>query len=376
MIEIRKVEAIPLFCPEPNDGGKTRYYTLVRLEAADGSIGWGEARCHSARGEAALAVKLIVEKGFAPLIEGADPTRISRIIEDIENVAYWYGGGIAALALSGVEIALQDLRGKLLNKPAYMFLGGKLRDHVKACASMIFDMENLENTVALAKRFKKEGYNAVKFGWGRTPDRYFGQESARDLEVVRMLRDALGESIDLMVDVGLPAKWTPTHAIAMIKQLEKFKLLWVEEPLPPGDLTGYARVRRQSKTWIAGGEWEYNLAGIERLLDIEALDVVQPEVGRIGGIHVAKEAADLAARRNVMYSPHTWSTAINTAATLQILAATTNQLVCELMPERSPLNQDLVSKPFKQRNGLIEIPDSPGIGVEVNEDFLEAHTLS
>ena len=95
-----------------------------------------------------------MEKGFAPLIEGADPTRMTKIIRDIQDVACWYGGGIAALALSGVEIALQDLKGKMLNMPAYLFLGGKLRDHVKACASMIFDMENLENTVALAERFK------------------------------------------------------------------------------------------------------------------------------------------------------------------------------------------------------------------------------
>src|SRR5207245_6309706 len=140
-----------------------------------------------------------------------------------------------------------------------------------------------------------------------------------DMEMVGSIHEAIGPDVEFMIDIGPNAKWTVNDAIKYSRELEKFGIRWIEEPLVRSDYEGYAQLRKASRIPIAGGEWEYDLEGMGRYLSSQSMDIIQPDVGRFGGIQACKDAADIAARQHVKYSPHTWSTTVNTAATLQIL---------------------------------------------------------
>jgi L-alanine-DL-glutamate epimerase-like enolase superfamily enzyme len=295
---------------------------------------------------------------------------------DIGQYVYWSTGGASSFALSAVEIALQDLRGKILGLPTYQLLGGKVRDKVKALASIIFDLGNPSNNIDQAKSCLKENFKAVKFDWGLIPTESFGQNFERDMEAVEEIRQTLGPSIDLILDVGKDAHWDAIEAIRWARELEKFRITWLEEPLPINDDAGHRQLKQNSRIPIAGGEWSYTLDEMQRLLTSQQLDIIQPDVGRFGGIQACKDAADLAARKNKHYSPHTWSTSVNMAASLQLLAVCSNGLVCEVLTKHSPYYDNLAINSIKQHDGYITIPTKPGIGVEVDENFVKSHDFS
>jgi len=371
---VDRVETFPLHYPEPHDSGNSRYVTIVKLIASDGLVGWGECACQFP--EAALATKVIVDVGFAPLIRGQDPREVERLWQVMRDRSWWYGnGGIASFGVSAIDMALWDLKGKALGVPLYELLGGKRLAKLRACASVIFDTENLEATHAEFAEYVARGYTAVKGGWGKRPEVAFGLDPKRDLAVVRTIRDAIGPAIDLVIDVGTHAKWSVSHAIRMTRAFEVYDLLWIEEPLPQDDIAGYARLRQAITIPIATGEKEWNLRAFKTLIEEGAVDIVMPDAGKAEGITGFKRIIDFAAAHGLKFTPHSWSSAINTAAALHLFASADNGMVFELKPNPSPMQHELVREPIKQWDGFVAIPTCPGLGIEINEEIIERYLM-
>jgi L-alanine-DL-glutamate epimerase-like enolase superfamily enzyme len=373
-VEIKSIEAFALHYPEPHDSGKSRYITITKVTASDGSIGWGECICQFP--EAALATKVIIDRGFSPLLVGQDPRDVERLWQAMRDRSWWYGnGGIANFALSAIDMALWDLKGRILQVPLYDLLGGKRMSRLRACASVIFDTEDLAATHAEFADYAARGYTAVKGGWGKRPDAAFGLEPKRDLAVVATIRDAIGPEIDLIVDVGTHVKWTVAHAIKMTKAMERYDLFWIEEPLPQDDIAGYTRLREATQTAVATGEKEWALRDFKRLIEAGAVDIVMPDAGKAEGVSGFKKIIDFASAHGVRFTPHSWSSAINTAAAMHLFASADNGVVFELKPNPSPMQTELVRQPIVQTGGYVELPHRPGLGIDVNTEVIDQYAL-
>ncbi len=374
--KIKSVTAYPLAYPEPHDHGKTRYVTLARIETEDNVVGWGESI--SQFPEAALAVKMIIEKGYAPLLAGCDPVDNDRLWHSLVARSWWYGPqGIAAFGVSAVDMALWDLKGKYLRQPVCNLLGAKLRDRVSAMASIHLDMTDLDWTVQEFQWFREQGYQIVKGGWGKTPEAVFGLDRRRDIELASRVREVIGEEIELVFDVlGARVKWDVPTAIQRFRDLERFRLKWIEEPLPPHDLPAHARLRAAVCTNIGTGEQEWNVEGYRRLIRSGGVDVVQLDPGRCLGITGCRHVVKLVEAENLRFTAHTWSSALNTAASVHLLASSNHGLTMDFKPHESPMQHELVSDPWMQKDGFLEVRETPGLGVNVREEVVEKYTFS
>jgi L-alanine-DL-glutamate epimerase-like enolase superfamily enzyme len=375
MPSIRHVTAYPLEYPEPNDAGRLRHVTLVRVDTDDGAAGWGE--CISQWPEAALAVKTVVERGLAPLLAGRDPTEVRPLWELMREHTFWTGrGGIASFALSAVDTALWDLAGKLAGEPVHRLLGGKIADDVPACASLIWDPGDLEWTAAEVRHAVERGYAAVKCGWGRDPATAFGTDTERDVAAVACVREAVGPEVAFSVDVSGRVRWTAAHAIEMAARLEPYDLAWLEDPLPHEDYDGYRSLRAAAAMPIATGERDWTVEDYRLRIGAGGVDILLVDPGRVEGLTGMKLAVDEAAAAGVRFVPHSWSSAINTAAALHVFAASPNGVVFELKLRPSPMQHELVAQPFEQEGGRLAVPDRPGLGCEVDEAAVERYSFA
>ena len=232
-------------------------------------------------------------------------------------------------------MALWDLKGRLLDVPVYELLGGKRMDRMRACASVIFDTEDLDATAEEFADYASRGYTAVKGGWGKSPETCFGRDPKRDLAVVSTIREAVGPDIDVIVDVGTHVRWTPSHAIAMARAFEPYNLYWIEEPLPQDDIQGYIRLRESIRTPVATGEKEWTLRAFKELIEWGGRHRhARPRQGR--GCHGFKKIVEFANAHSIRFTPHSWSSAINTAAAANLYATCDNGVVFELKPNPHP----------------------------------------
>jgi L-alanine-DL-glutamate epimerase-like enolase superfamily enzyme len=375
MVAISRVEAFPLRYPEPNDSNRDRYVTLARIETADGAVGWGE--CISQWPEAALAVKTVIDVGLAPLLVGRDPTDPRRLWTEMRDHAFWHGeGGIVSFAISALDIANWDLAGKLSGLPVHQLLGGRLHDRVRACASVILDTLDLDALGEEFAEYRRRGFTAFKGGWGQVPEAGFGTDPVRDIAVAQTLRDAVGPDTSLALDVSARARWTPAHAVRMAGRLEEFQLEWLEDPLHHEDHDGYRRIRAAVGTALATGERCWTMHDYRRLVRSGGVDIVLVDPGRIEGISAMKAIVDDAASERVRFVPHSWSSALNTAAALHVFASSGNGHVFELKPNRSPMQHELVTDPIEQQGGWVEVRSGPGLGVTVDEDVVRRYSFS
>ncbi|MFN0153004.1 MAG: mandelate racemase/muconate lactonizing enzyme family protein [Gaiella sp.] len=372
MTTIARVEAFPLRYPEPHDSNRTRHVTLARLETADGAVGWGE--CVANPVETALAVKVVIDAGLAKLLVGEDPRDPQRLWHRMRNHGFWHGhGGILSFAISALDMAVWDLAGKVAGLPVHRLLGGKLQDRVRACSSVILNTLDLD---ALAEEFadyRKRGFTAMKGGWGQVAEAGFGTDSARDLRIAATLREAIGPEVSLAFDVSAFAAWSSSHAVTMAKRLEEFDLGWLEDPLHHEDHDGYRRIRSAVSTRIATGERCWTPHDYARLVRSGSVDLILVDPGRVDGISGTKAVVEDAAGQGVGWVPHSWSSAINTAAALAVFASSSNGHVFEIKPNPSPMQHELVTDPFEQENGWIEVRDEPGLGVTVDEDVVRSY---
>jgi L-rhamnonate dehydratase len=270
-------------------------WLLVEIFTDDGLAGLGNAAL------APQATKQVIDVYLKPLLLGQDPWDIERLWQHMYRKTMAFGRkGIGMVAISAVDIALWDLLGKSAKQPVFRLLGGRTKQRIPVYASRLYSVA-LSELAAEAKRYKGEGYRAMKlrFGWGPA-DVASGMQ--RNVELVRTVRESVGEEIDVMADAYMG--WTLDYAKRMLPLLEPFHLRWLEEPVIPDDIHGYAELKSYGKIPIAGGEHEFTLSGFRELLEARALDYIQFDTNRVGGITQARKIAALAEAYSIPVIPH------------------------------------------------------------------------
>jgi L-alanine-DL-glutamate epimerase-like enolase superfamily enzyme len=221
--------------------------------------------------------------------------------------------------------------------------------------------------------YREQGYSAVKGGWGQVPEAGFGTNRIRDMKVARTVREAIGPDMGMALDVSALANWSASHAALMAEELLEVNLTWFEDALHHDDHEGYRQIKSKVPTALATGERCWTLHDYQRLVRSNAIDIILVDPGRVEGISGMKAIVDDALTQRVRFVPHSWSSAINTAASLQVYAATTNGQVFEIKPAPSPMQNELVESPIEQKDGWIAVPDTPGLGITINEKAIKKY---
>jgi L-alanine-DL-glutamate epimerase-like enolase superfamily enzyme len=368
-MKITRVEPIHLRLPTVNDRCDGSQETLVvKVHTDEGIIGIGEvdssAQVAKAIIEAPLSHKIC--RGLAECVLGQDPFEIDRLIHRMYEGTIFFGRqGAVIQAMSGIEIALWDIVGKATQRPVYQLLGGAFQKKLRAYASILFGDTPAE-TERIGRTLVDRGYRAVKFGWGP-----MGESEESDLAHVRAARRAIGNGIELMVDAGLC--WDTATAIRRAKQFEEFNLTWLEEPLHPDNLHGYARLTAQSPMRIAAGEEICDIKEFQQMMDIGGIDVVQVDVTRVGGLGRSKRIGWESSQRHRLCVNHSYKTGINIAASLHFVAALPNTQYFEYCVEQGALRQTLTRQRFPVTDGAVTVPEEPGLGVDLDETIVSKY---
>jgi L-alanine-DL-glutamate epimerase-like enolase superfamily enzyme len=270
-------------------------WLVVELECSNGTIGIGNAAL------APHATKTVIDHYLKPLLIGADPFDSEYLWASMYRRTLPFGRkGIGMAAISSVDLAIWDAKGKILDTPVFRLLGGRTKQSIPVYASRLYS-QPLQELYAEAKNYAEQGYPAVKlrFGWG-PKDGYAG--IAKNLDLVKTAREAIGPDVDLMADCFMG--WSLEYARRMLRALEPYNLRWVEEPLIADDLAGYAQLRALNHVAISGGEHEFTLYGFRQALDLKAFDIAQFDVNRVGGITAAKKITDLCEAHDITVIPH------------------------------------------------------------------------
>jgi L-alanine-DL-glutamate epimerase-like enolase superfamily enzyme len=374
-VTIKKVDVYPLGYEEPNDDNAMRYVTLVRLEDSDGVVGWGE--CISQFRESTYATTAMLDNGLTDLLIGRDPLDNEKIWDDLRQQVWWYGdvGGIAAFAISAIDMALWDLKGKILGVPLYQLLGGKQNERLPVCASTHPKASEIGAMADELAGHIANGYQLVKVGFGKKGHANLGVEARRDIAFVKAVREAIGEA-GFIVDIGAKMKWTLPYAVKMAKAFAEHKLTWLEDPFHPDNMEAYTGLREAVPEMMLGfGERFWNLNDYHRLLEARICDVILIDPGRTEGVTGMHRITQLAARYHVAMDAHTWSTAINTAASIHLSLVAARPTIFELKPFENPMQHELVRQPFAHHDGWIYAPEGPGLGVEVIEATVQKYNL-
>ena len=340
-----------------------RNLVLVKVKTDEGIEGYGEV------GEEAFlpqSVKKIVEEQFSLMLIGEDPFNIEKIWHKMYMRSnHWGRKGLIIPIISGIDIALWDLVAKYLKQPLYKILGGACRDKIRVYASTGQE-KPIKEIVEQVLMYKDMGFTAIKVRIGSHSD------LDHDVELISEIRKAIGTKIDLMADAGQSYNdnpWTDFTAINVAKKLERFDLFWLEEPLHPDNITGYKRLCNSTIIPIALGENEYTRFGFQQLIDQRAGDIFQPDVTRAGGFSECKKIAAMASAYQLPCAPHNFLNGISLMASLHFIASTANCIIMEYDCTANPLREILLKEPIILEEGYIELPKSPGLGVEVKEDL-------
>ena len=338
-----------------------QYNTLVEVVSDEGIVGLGS--CYTTRPLVEAALLLL-----KPLLIGSSALEPEPTSERMRQSMFWLGrGGSVEHAISGLDIALWDLWGKALGQSVSKLLGGNYRDRIKPYASILFDdppvlVEKLQEQVA-------RGFRAIKMGW-----RPFGRVSRKlDELLVKTARETVGEDVELMVDAGASEQFWP-HGINWAREtarmLGDYGVVWFEEALVPDDVDGFKQLRDSSPVLIATGEVLTRRQSFQPFIDSRAVDIIQPDLTKCGGLSEGRRLAWMAADRGVLLVPHGWNTAVGVAADLALSAA---MPVARWVEYQSgvPYIEELVIPRFElDAEGLLKLPTGPGLGIELNPDAL------
>lgn len=341
---------------------------VLEITTDSGLIGWGDAY-----GPPWL-IAAVIERAYAPRLEGRDPMAGEAIWEELYNSLRDHGQrGVAIQALSAVDIALWDLRGKICGQPVHRLMGGPIRTEIRAYATGLYRRANdrAENHAMLraeAEGYLDAGYTAMKTKVG------FG--FADDIALVEMLRETIGET-ELFVDANHGCDIVQAKRLA--RAMEPFDIGWFEEPVEPEDLEGYAELRAFTTIPIAGGECSFTRHDFRRIMAARAMDIIQPDTASCGGLTEAKRIADMSWAHGIRHQPHVWGTGVGLAAAMQLLAVlpTTapgfgaHQPLLEYDSTPHPFRQGLLVDPVRVANGVAHVPGGPGLGIEVRRDVLD-----
>lgn len=370
-LRIHSVEAIPVSYPEPNDFNALRHLCLCKITTEDGEVGWGESITQFP--EASFATKHVIE-GMAEHLVGRDPAHTEALWRRNKDQAWWYGygGGIASYAVSAIDIALWDLKGKAANMSVLDLLGGAVHERLPAIASCHAHHSSIPAMIEEAQAWLSTGLQGVKTGFGKRGDARLGYEHDRDVEYVRAMREGIGPDKMLMIDNGIAIDWDVTDAVRRLRAMEDYDLTWIEEPLGAWDPEGYANLRAKTTTRIAYGEKEWTLADFERVLGTGTVDVVGVDPGRAEGITGFKKVCDRVEAHRRQANAHAWSSAIVTAASLAISFSSPSCKLFEFKPLRNPMQHELVAEPFDHVDGWAYPPQGVGLGIDVLEDVVDS----
>ena len=353
---------------------RQRSATLVEVRTDEGISGWGEAFAQGLEPPEIAAT--VIDTALRPLVVDADPLDTEVLWHRMYNATRDYGRkGSVVSAISAVDIALWDIAGKFHDVPIYKLLGGAFRTRVQPYATGFYRIKGQGEATRLAEeaiRHFEAGFSLmkVKLGYGVDDDIACMEAIGRAIQ---------GKPITLMVDTN--HAYGRAEALKLGRALEEYDLRWYEEPVVPEDVQGYAELRSKLSIPIAGGENEHTLYGFRELLAAGAVDVAQPDVGSCGGLSAARHIVALAQSHGVQVNPHVWGSAIAQAASLQLLAALpvahhslfAQQPVLEYDRSSHPFRQHLIRQPIEQRDGWVEIPSAPGLGVEVDRAALDRY---
>lgn len=373
---IERVDAVGVEAPLSEPFGYaqawvgTRTATLVRIEASDGTVGWGECWGPVA------GTRETVEEVLGPHVVGEDPREAERLYDRLYDVGRaTYQTVVPLPAISGIDLAVWDLAGKLRGEPVATLLGGARREAVRPYATGHYfpktdDLGAVYEKIVDEARRNADALGAVKLKTGLS---HLGYGPAEDVELVRRVRDAVGPDVTVMVDANYAYDRTDARRVG--RALEAQDVYWFEEPVPPEDLAGYARLSGTLDVPVAGGECQ-TPSEFDRLFEIGGLDVAQPDVCIVGGLTPARRIARRARDHGVPLVPHVWGTPVALAASLQLIATLPGQPWLEFDRSPNPLREELTPTPFTpDEEGLVGIPEEPGLGVEIDEDAVERYRV-
>lgn len=371
-MKITSLEAIALTCPlkEPiMDATYTlphRSAVLVRVATDEGISGLGEAAYF---GGPPLITRMIIEKELKEYLIGEDPLNIERLWEKMYQRTIKHGRKGAVIAsMSGIDIALWDIKAKAANMPLYKLLGG-CYEQIRAYASAGFYAEGkgLKELAEEMASYVEEGFTAVKMKIGRL-------SQAEDVERVKAVRQAIGDDIDLLVDAN--NVYTSYQAIKIARKMEAYDIFWFEEPVPAEDIEGSARVAAALDTPVAAGENEFTRYGFRDLIINRALNIAQPDATWCGGITEAKKIAAMASAWNIICVPHSFSSAVALVSNLHFSASIPNSMFQEFDRNYNPLRENLLKEPITiNKEGYIELTDKPGLGIELNDSVVKKYRV-
>lgn len=374
-MKITSVEAIGLSTgTERNVADGTQDALLLLVHTDEGLTGIGEADTSPHVGRAVLEAPVSGDKcqGLAAQLVGEDPFDREKIWSKCFYRSYKYGRMGAALnVMSGLDIALWDLAGKATGRPLYQLLGGSVRKEVAAYSSVLFpdDPEHLEDVRHKAQAAMDAGFTGIKYGWGS-----FGYDRHRDFALVEAAREIIGPDTALMIDVGM--RWDARTGIDRINQLRSLDPYWFEEPCFADEYETYAAIA-DAVPWarIVGGEQEYNRWGFRRLMEWGRVSGIQPDLARNGGITETLKVAAIAQERGIPIHLHGWSTNILVAANLHFIAAAPNCAWLEYNTGDSPLRWELTREQFPLQNGMVRVPEGPGLGITLDPDAIARYRI-
>jgi L-rhamnonate dehydratase len=372
---ITDVEAIILRQPVVDDtiADGSQDDLIIRVTTDEGIVGIGEVD------SAPEAVQALVDRrsshaiagSLHDLLVGEDPEDVERLWWKMYRGLIYVGRrGIALHALSGIDIALWDIKGKAAGKPIHELLGGAKRHRLRAYGSLL--MPNSPDEVGVrVQELRSQGFTAIKLGWGP-----LGQDPRRDVALAAAARAASGGA-EILIDAGFGYSGDAGRAITVARELEQLGVFWLEEPFEPDEYEAYAQLSDTVDLRVAAGEQDTTVWGFRELIERAHVDVIQPDVTRCGGITEWTRIAQLATQRHVDITPHAWKSGIIKAASLHCNAVLDNALFQEYCVANTPINQQLTLEHWPlDGEGYVAIPSAPGLGITIDDDIVQRYRVN
>jgi galactonate dehydratase len=377
-MKLQDLEVIVTAPPAPGWGG--RYWILVKVTTDTGIVGWGE--CYAST-IGPVAMGAVIEDVFARHMQGENPENIELMFRRVFSSGFTQRPDLTVMgAFSGIEIACWDILGKDRDRPVHALIGGRMNDRIRAYTYLYplphHDIEAFWNSPKMAAESAADcvarGYTAVKFDpagpytlrGGHMPAM---SDISQSVAFCKAIREAVGDKADLLF--GTHGQFTTAGAIRLGQAIEPYSPLWFEEPVPPDAVEQMAQVARSVRIPIATGERLTTKAEFAPILRSGAAAILQPALGRAGGIWEMKKVAAMAEVYNAQMAPHLYAGPIEWAANIQLAASIPNILMCECI--ETPFHDQLIKSSIKVEDGFITPPTSAGLGIDVDEDLARAH---
>ncbi|MDE3080329.1 MAG: mandelate racemase/muconate lactonizing enzyme family protein [Paracoccaceae bacterium] len=379
-MRLKDLEIFIVAPPAPGWGG--RYWTFVKLTTDDGITGYGECYASTVGPQ---AMKAVIEDVFSRHMQGENPENIELMYRRAYSAGFTQRPDLTVMgAFSGLEIACWDILGKARNRPVWALLGGKMNQRIRSYTYLYPEpgqshpdfWVDPDMAAEAALRFVNMGFTAVKFDPAGPYTIRGGHEPAmsditRSVTFCKRIREAIGDRADLLF--GTHGQFTTAGAIRMGQALEPYLPLWYEEPIPPDNLLEFADVARAVRIPIATGERMTTKAEFATLLRTGGAKILQPALGRLGGIWEAKKLANIAEVFNAEMAPHLYAGPVEWAANIHLATAIPNLLIAETIETGGAFHLALIKQSITWEDGFILPPDAPGLGIDFDEDLARAH---